>query len=202
MRRLLTDASVLKPAGGVAEVVLTPVSNIREVRYNASGTLCRPPDFLDITRCLQPPLVEGRSRFEQRSEGPPEAELVTHTLTLALDPGDAASLTGNAAAAAIRAEGAVAVIRTESGHLLLCGHSARLGGEQPLRPLETDYDSGSGLRERPLTLLRFRSADTDPSAEIASDDLPNDRGIPSDGPAADTAEQETPQQPTSTAIRP
>lgn len=169
MRRLLTGVPVRKPAGGVAEVVLTPVSNIRQVVFDAPGR-CRFPVCADDTHCLNPPLTEGRSSFEEQSDGPPGAARITHTLTLALDPGDAAALTGGATAEAIRAQGAVALIRTESGRLLLCGFSARFGGEQPLHASGPAYASGCGLRERPLVLLRFRSTDTDPAAEIFDPD--------------------------------
>lgn len=189
MQRLLTGVPVRKPAGGVAEVVLTPVSNIRQVRFDAPGGRCRFPVCTDAERCLHPPLVEGRSSFEEQAEGAPGAVMVTHTLTLALDPGIAAALAADATAAAIRTDGAVALIRTESGRLLLCGYSARFGGEQPLHAANTEYASGRSLRERPLVLLRFRCADSDPAAEIdPADDTPAGAG---NGQASRSAATET-----------
>lgn len=166
MERLLSGASVRKPAGGVAEVVLTPASNVGDVRFDDFGGRCRISGFADPTRCLRPPLVEGRSSYEEQMQGSAGAPLVSHTLTLALDPHDAAALRNDPTTEAIRNEGAVAQVRTESGRRLCVGCSSRFGTEQPLRLLGTDYASGCGLCDRPLTLLRLHSADTAPAAEL------------------------------------
>ena len=166
MERLLSGASVRKPAGGVAEVVLTPASNAGDVRFDDSGGRCRISGFADPTRCLRPPRVEGRSSYEEPTQGSAGAPLVSHILTLALDPHDAAAFRNDSTAEAIRNEGAVALVRTESGRRLCVGCSSRFGTEQPLRLLGTDYASGCGLCDRPLTLLRLHSADTAPAAEL------------------------------------
>ena len=141
--------------GGIAEVRITPTSNVNLSVDDANSVevLFRDPLLIETIE-----LLEDRSSYSEVEIVEDGVSLVRHSLKLVLKR--ELGLRLRATLSTRYMDGVVAIVTIHARERLLVGFTSKFGIEQPLRVIGGAFETGSSPKDYPLFSLTLQCEDT------------------------------------------
>jgi len=147
--------------GGVAEVMITPISN---VILSSSDITNEEALFRDSSLIETIDILEDRSSYSEEEIVKDGISSVKHSLKIVLRREVGLSLRSQLDTRYIN--GVVAILTTHAKERLLVGFTPKFGEEQPLRVIGSGFETGLSPKDYPLFSVTLQCEDTSYATNI------------------------------------